>query len=141
MATINSEWHTAINNALEDGAPCLVGTVSADGQPQISPKGSVLVHNDTTLAYWERSKRTALANVSANPRVVVYFRNPDRAAELPQGAALRFYGTTRLVESGPEREAVMGKVVERELKADPGRTGVAVLIDVERITDLRGNDL
>ncbi len=141
MATIKSEWRDAINNSLEDGAPCLVGTVSADGQPQISPKGSVLVHNETTLAYWERSKRTALANVSANPRVVVYFRNPDRAADLPQGAALRFYGAVRVLEDGPERESVMGKVVEREMKADPGRTGAAVLIDVERITDLRGNEL
>ncbi len=141
MATIKNEWHEAINNSLEDGAPCLVGTVSADGQPQISPKGSVLVHNETTLAYWERSKRTALDNVTSNPRVVVYFRNPDRAAELPQGAALRFYGTARVLDSGPEREAVMGKVVERELKADPGRTGAAVLIDIDRITDLRGNAL
>ena len=138
---IKSEWHDAINKSLEDGAPCLVGTVSADGQPQISPKGSVLVHNETTLAYWERSKRTALENVNANPRVVIYYRNPDRAEALPQGAALRFYGTVRVLESGPEREAVMGKVVERELKADPDRIGAAVMIDVERITDLRGNEL
>lgn len=141
MATIKSEWHEAINKSLEDGAACLVGTVSADGQPQISPKGSVLVHNETTLAYWERSNRTALDNVNANPRVVVYFRNPDRAEQLPQGAALRFYGTVRVLTEGAEREAVMGKVVERELKADPNRTGAAVMIDVEKITDLRGNEL
>ena len=40
MATINEEWWEAINGALADGTPCLVGTVSGDGQPQISPKGS-----------------------------------------------------------------------------------------------------
>lgn len=141
MATIKDEWHAAINSSLEDGAACLVGTVSADGQPQISPKGSVLVHDATTLAFWERSNRTALDNLQNNSRVVVYFRNPGRAEELPQGATLRFYGTARIVQSGPERDAVMGKVVERELKADPGRTGAAVIIDVDRITDLRGNDL
>jgi predicted pyridoxine 5'-phosphate oxidase superfamily flavin-nucleotide-binding protein len=141
MATIKDEWREAINNALADGAPALVGTVSANGQPQISPKGSVLVHDATKLAYWERSLRSALANVRDNPNVVIYFRNPARAAELPQGAALRFYGKARIVESGPEREAVMGKVVKRELDADPGRKGVAVIVDVDRITNLRGEDL
>ena len=141
MPMINSEWRGPINNALEDGTPCLLGTVSDDGQPQISPKGSVLVHNDTSLAYWERSKRTAFNNVSKNSRVVIYFRNPEKAEHLPQGASLRFFGTARVVASGPERDAVMEKVVERELKADPGREGVAVIVEVERITDLRGNEL
>lgn len=141
MATIKKEWWEAINNALADGAACLVGTVSANGDPQISPKGSVLVHDDHTLAYWERSHRSAEKNVKQNNRVVVYFRNPGRAEQLPQGAALRFYGTARVVESGPERDAVMGKVVKRELDADPGRKGAAVLIKVDRITDLRGTEL
>lgn len=141
MATIKEEWWEAINSGLEDGLPCLVGTVSDDGQPQISPKGSMLVHDAGTLAFWERSKRTALANIQANQRVVVYYRNPGKAEQLPQGACLRFYGTCRVVESGPEREAVMGKVVQRELDADKGRTGVAVIISVDRITNLRGEDL
>ncbi len=141
MATINEDWWDAINSGLEDGTPCLLGTVSKDGQPQISPKGSMLVHDAGRLAYWERSKRSALANIRGNQRVVVYFRNPGKAEQLPQGACLRFYGTCRVVEDGPEREAVMGKVVQRELDADKGRTGVAVIIDVDRITNLRGEDL
>jgi hypothetical protein len=141
MATINEDWWAAINGALADGTPCLLGTVSGDGEPQISPKGSILVHDAGNLAYWERSKRTALANIQANDRVVVYYRNPERAEQLPQGACLRFYGTCRVVEDGPEREAVMGKVVQRELDADKGRTGVAVIIAIDRITNLRGEDL
>ena len=99
------------------------------------------MHDAGTLAYWERSKRTALANIKANQNVVVYFRNPDKAEQLPQGACLRFHGTCRVVEDGPEREAIMGKVLQRELGADKGRTGVAVIIDVDRITNLRGEDL
>ncbi len=141
MATIKEEWWEAINSGLADGTPCLLGTVSGDGQPQISPKGSMLVHDANTLAYWERSKRTALANIQGNQRVVVFFRNPGKAEQLPQGACLRFYGTCRVVDSGPEREAVMGKVVQRELDADKGLTGVAVIIALDRITNLRGEDL
>jgi predicted pyridoxine 5'-phosphate oxidase superfamily flavin-nucleotide-binding protein len=141
LATIKDEWRDPINSALADGAACLVGTVSEDGQPQISPKGSVLVHDASTLAYWERSFRTASANIKSNAKIVIYFRNPGKAEVLPQGATLRFYGTARVVESGPVREAVMSKVVKRELDADPGRKGVAVLVDIKRITDLRGNDV
>ena len=125
MAHIKEEWRDAINSALADGAACLLGTVSDDGQPQISPKGSVLVHEDSKLAYWERSNRTAIGNIRNHQRVVVYFRNPGRAEELPQGGALRFYGTARVVEDGAERDAVMGKVVQKELDADPGRKGAA----------------
>jgi predicted pyridoxine 5'-phosphate oxidase superfamily flavin-nucleotide-binding protein len=133
LATIKDEWRDPINSALADGAACLVGTVSEDGQPQISPKGSVLVHDASTLAYWERSFRTASANIKSNAKIVIYFRNPGKAEVLPQGATLRFYGTARVVESGPVREAVMSKVVKRER--------VAVLVDIKRITDLRGNDV
>lgn len=141
MANIQEQWHAPVNESLADGAACLVGTVSADGQPQISPKGSVLVFGPSTLAFWERSNRTAIGNIRSNDRVVVYFRNPARAEELPQGAALRFYGTARVVESGPERDAVMAKVVQKELDADPGRKGSAVIIEVDRITNLRGEEL
>lgn len=141
MANIKQEWRDAINSSLADGVPCLLGTVSANGEPQISPKGSMLVHGDSALAFWERSHRSALGNIRDNARVVVYFRNPGRAEELPQGGTLRFYGTARVVESGPEREEVKGKVIQRELDADRDGTGAAVIIDIDRITNLRGDDL
>ncbi len=69
MTTINKDWWAAINGALADGTPCLLGTVSGDGEPQISPKGSILVHDANNLAFWERSKRTALDNIHDNNRV------------------------------------------------------------------------
>jgi hypothetical protein len=139
MPNIPDEVAECINKALADGTPCLLGTVSADGTPEISPKGSVLVHDSKTLAYWERSHRGALRNVGANPNVVVYYRNPAQAEHLPQGAALRFHGKARVVTDAAEREAIMNKVVQKELDADPGRKGVAVVIAVDRVTNLRGD--
>ena len=141
MAKITDVMKALIDNALADGAPCLLGTATREGEPQISPKGSVLVHDDRTLAFWERSKRTSLARLRENPRVVIYYRNPDKADQLPRGAALRFYGTAEILEDGPVRAAVMSKVVPRELESDPDRTGAAILVHVERITDLAGNEL
>ncbi len=73
MINLTDEMVSRLDSALADGYSCLVGTASKDGEPQISPKGSVMAFNRATLAYWERAKRSALDNVAENPRVVVYY--------------------------------------------------------------------
>ena len=72
MIKLTDLIRTLLNKALADGVPCLVGTATRDGKPQISPKGSVAVYDDETLCFWERSLRTAHAHIGENPHVVVY---------------------------------------------------------------------
>ena len=67
-----------LDKALADGTPCLIGTASKDGRPQISPKGSVAVFSDDMLSYWERSHRSSQKRIGENPNVTVYYRNPAR---------------------------------------------------------------
>jgi general stress protein 26 len=141
MAEIKSDYKTPLENALEDGTPCLLGTVSGDGRPEISPKGSIIVYDAENLAFWERSHRGAAGNIASNARVVVYYRNPDHAVSLPQGAALRLYGTASVVEDAAVTTEVYDRMCEREQKADSGRNGHAVMIAVDRITNLRGDDV
>jgi hypothetical protein len=43
--------------------------------PNISPKGSMVVFDDDHLAYWERSKKQALENLSHDKRVCVICAN------------------------------------------------------------------
>ncbi|CAN0016298.1 unnamed protein product [Phaeothamnion confervicola] len=125
--------------ALADGVPCLIGTATKAGHPQISPKGSVAVFDAKTLCYWERSFRSALAAVRDNPRVVVYYRNAARTAEIPyRAAAIRFHGAARIVESGPERDRAWELTNREEQLKDPDEKGVAILIDVDRIEELSG---
>jgi general stress protein 26 len=126
-----------LDTALADGTPCLVGTATKGGDPQISPKGSVAVFDEKTLSYWERSNRSSIAHIRENPRVVVYYRNPARAPEFA-GGALRFHGTARIVESGPQWENAWDKTVPAEQEKDKDRKGVAILIDVDLIELLSG---
>lgn len=135
MIHITDEMQQLVDNALADRVPCALGTASRDGRPQISMKGSVLVYDRQTLAYWERSKRSALENVSENPQVVVFYNNPEKRIRW------RFHGTAIVYEKGAVRDDVMGRTVMAELDRDPERQGVAVLVRVERITDLAGNVL
>ena len=118
-----------------DGWSCIVGTSDKDGQPQLSLKGSVMVFDAETLAYWERAKRSALENVVANPKVVVLYNN------MKDRVRWRFYGVAEVHESDAIREEVMSRTVQDELDRDPDRLGVAVLVKVNKISELNGNVL
>ena len=135
MIDMNGEMKELVDRAHADGWDCTLGTVEKDGQPQLSLKGSVMVYDSETLAYWERAKRTALENVAANPKVTVLYNN------MKDRIRWRFYGTAVVHESGPIREEVMSRTVEAELERDPERLGVAVLIKVNKIAELAGNVL
>ena len=135
MIDMTGEMQELVDRANADGFACILGTADKDGQPQLSLKGSVMVFDPETLAYWERAKRSALDNVAENPKVVVLYNNREKRIRW------RFYGTAEVHESGPIREAVMSRTVQDELDRDPERLGVAVLIKVDRIAELSGNTL
>jgi predicted pyridoxine 5'-phosphate oxidase superfamily flavin-nucleotide-binding protein len=135
MIDMTGEISELINNALAEGAPCVLGSASKDGHPQISMKGSVMVYDRETLAYWERSMRSALENVAENPNVVVLYRNPGKRINW------RFYGTATVHTSGAIRAEVMRRTVQAELDRDSERRGVAVLVRVDKIAELSGNVL
>ena len=54
----------------------LVATTAADGAPNVSPKGSFIVLDDTTIAFGEIRSPGTLRNLSTNPRVEVVFIDP-----------------------------------------------------------------
>jgi Pyridoxamine 5'-phosphate oxidase len=129
-----------LSKALSDDTPCLVGTASREGRPQISPKGSLAVFDDQTLCYWERSHRSSQAHLEENGHTVVYYRNAERAGENPyRSSAVRFHGISRIVRGGPERERVWQLINEQERNKDAEKKGFAVLIDIYLIEELSGS--
>lgn len=132
---IVGEMRELITNSLADGFPCIVGTASADGKPQISMRGSVAVYDAETLCWWERSMRSAVENIGENPQAVIFYRNNrDRIH-------WRFHGTVTLHAEGEVRDRVMSVTPQPELDRDPERIGVAALLRVDTITELSGNAL
>jgi len=53
-----------------------VATVSMDGKPNLSPKGTFVVVDDATIAFGEIRSPQTLENLSANPYVEVNFVDP-----------------------------------------------------------------
>ena len=132
MIEITEQMKELVDRNHADGWDCTIGTVDKDGQPQLSLKGSVMVYDSETLAYWERAKRTALENVVENPKITVLYNN------MTDRIRWRFYGMAEVYESGFIREDVMSRTVDSELERDPERLGVAVLVRVNKIAELSG---
>jgi hypothetical protein len=73
--------------------------------------------------------------VQENPNVVVLFRDPKSRVNW------RFHGKATVHETGPVREQVMARTVPAELEKDPERKGAAVIIKIDKVTNLGGQIL
>ena len=109
MIYIDDELRRRIDNALEDRCPMFIATVSPDGEPQISMRGSVLVFDRETLAFWERGWRQSAANIEENSKVVLFYRHPTDRINL------RFYGTATMYRERRDPR-------QRHVPHRPGRT-------------------
>lgn len=132
MIKLIDQMRDKVDNALANGCPCILATASADGEPDVGVKGSMMVFDDESLAYWERTRRQHLKNILENPRVIVLLRDP--AAKVNW----RFHGVATVHDGGPIREQVMARTVKVELDRDPERKGCGVIIRIEKITNLAG---
>jgi len=129
---ITEEMQRLINDNLADGCPCILATASPSGEPGVSFRGSMMVLDEQSLAYWDRTQRAGLEHVEANPKVVMMYRNPK------ERRSWKFHGEAKVYKEGPIRERVMARVVKPELDNDPERKGFAVIVKVSRITTLGG---
>jgi predicted pyridoxine 5'-phosphate oxidase superfamily flavin-nucleotide-binding protein len=132
MINLTQQMRELIDPALERGNPCLVATVSKDGIPNVGYKGSMMVFDDESLAYWERTRQGTLQNVEENPNVMILFRDPATRA------AWRFLGKATIHKEGPLREQVMARTVKAELDRDPERKGYAVIVKVDKVLPVTG---
>ncbi|NQW20871.1 MAG: pyridoxamine 5'-phosphate oxidase family protein [Chloroflexi bacterium] len=126
---------SAINNALTDKVPCIVSTASADGEPGIGYRSSVMDFGADSLAYWERSFRQGVGNFESNPHLVILYRNPATRQ------AWKFFRRAELHRNDEIREEEMGRTVKAELDHDPEQNGVAFVVRLDRVEIMAGEVL
>ncbi len=132
MIALTDQMRELIDPALANGCPCILATASKSGEPDIGYKGSMMIFDNESLAYWERTRRQHLQNVKENPNVIVLFRDTKTRVNF------RFHGTATVHEQGSVRDQVMARTVKDELDKDAERKGAAVVIRVDRVTNLGG---
>ena len=75
-----------------------VATVSADGRPNLSPKGTLAVWDDDHLVFADLASPVTVANLRVRPECEVNVVDPF----VRKG--YRFRGTARILDPGPEWE-------------------------------------
>ena len=100
MATLTQEMKDMIATQ-----QCFVGTVNADGTPNVAPKRSTRVLSDDSLIFTEGTGGATYANVKRGSKVAISIVN----REILDG--YRFIGTPSLQESGDlyEQAAAMSE--------------------------------
>src|ERR1700737_5426728 len=121
MARIPTVLQPHINPAFPDNV-CLVGTALPNGFAQISPRGSTMAFDDDHIGLWERGRGSTNENLSNGTKVTVFFRKPSLRADgiLPLGGIARFYGTAKIVKSGPEYDEVWRRLGPPGEERGPG---------------------
>jgi predicted pyridoxine 5'-phosphate oxidase superfamily flavin-nucleotide-binding protein len=102
---------------------CYVATVTPDGRPNLSPKGSLKVLDDTHLAFIDIMSPQTMRNLETNPYVEINMVDPF----LRRG--YRFKGKVEVFTSGPVYDEVANELWTREGKQYPANAVVRVAVD------------
>ena len=129
------EVQDRVNNALNEGFPLALAAMTPDAEPLVSFRGSTQTFGGDALAFWVRSEPSAtLAAIAANPQVAMIYTN------MPARTFYIFRGRARVTQDPTDRDAIWQGQHPLEQERDPERTGVAVVVDLDRVTG-RGLDL
>ena len=125
---LTGEIASALDGSVLRGTTAALAYVRADGSPSVSFRGSLRVHGATELSLWARKADSGLAAAIADrPRVAIVFFEHS-------GPGPRYLSIEGRARVAPElNDAVWEATVEPERQQDPGRLGVAVIIDVDTV--------
>jgi len=85
---------TEMNKLIEEFGVGAVATISKQGKPKVSPKGTFRIWSDEELVFANIRSPKTVANLQANPSIEVCF------TDIFQRTACRVCGTARYFEKG-----------------------------------------
>jgi predicted pyridoxine 5'-phosphate oxidase superfamily flavin-nucleotide-binding protein len=106
---------------------CFVGTVNADGSPNVAPKRSTRVLSDDSLVFSEGTGGATYANLKRGSKVSVAVVNRDVVN------GYRFVGSTSMYESGELYE----QAAEMSAKRGMPKPRAVVVVHITEIHSLK----
>lgn len=104
-------------------------TVSPDGTPNLSPKGTTLVRDGEHLVFADLRSPNTVANLRVNPAIEI------NVVDVGTRRGYRFKGTGRVVDEGAEYEDLLRWYEEQDLHLQSRPRGF-VLVRVEEAAEL-----
>jgi hypothetical protein len=126
---LDNEIGAAIDGALDNGTTVVTAYVDADDQPQLSFRGTTQAYGADGLALWIRDRAGGLLRaLPHNPRLTFWYYDPSTRTHY------QVQGRGRVDDDEDVRRIVFDGSPEREQRLDPERQGVAVVVEVDRVT-------
>ncbi len=123
MITISEE----IKNFVNSQKLGYVATVSNDGAPNLSPKGTIVVMNESTLVFADIRSPQTIQNLQNNPSVEINVVDPF------QRLGYRFKGECKIINEGPEFDKILDYYANVGIKS---KINSVVIVDVESMSEV-----
>ena len=123
MITISEE----IKNFVNSQKLGYVATVSKDGTPNLSPKGTIVVMSKSTLAFADIRSPQTIQNLQDNPSVEINVVDPF------QRLGYRFKGECKIINEGPEFDKILDYYANVGIKS---KINSVVIVDVESMSEV-----
>ena len=126
MIKLSDDLKHRLVNALTDGVSVVVGYVDRNGDPHVSPYGSLHAASDDQLALWVRNPNGDLVHgIARNPKVEVFY------GQMTSRTFVWLRGRAQVVGDAAGRTQIFEGMHPLERAGDPERKGVAVRIDLD----------
>ena len=123
MITISEE----IKNFVNSQKLGYVATVSKDSTPNLSPKGTIVVMNESTLAFADIRSPQTIQNLQDNPSVEINVVDPF------QRLGYRFKGEGKIISEGSEFDKILDYYENAGIKS---KINSVVVVDVKSMSEV-----
>ena len=123
MITISEE----IKNFVNSQKLGYVATVSKDGTPNLSPKGTIVVISESTLAFADIRSPQTIQNLQDNPSVEINVVDPF------QRLGYRFKGEGKIISEGSEFDKILDYYENAGIKS---KINSVVVVDVKSMSEV-----
>ena len=123
MITISEE----IKNFVNSQKLGYVATVSKDGTPNLSPKGTIVVISKSTLAFADIRSPQTIQNLQDNPSVEINVVDPF------QRLGYRFKGEGKIINEGSEFDKILDYYINAGIKS---KINSVVVVDVKSMGEV-----
>ena len=123
MTTITSEIKIFLNSQKLG----YVATVSSDGKPNISPKGTIIAWSDNLLAFANIRSPKTIENLTNNPSIEINVIDPFSRM------GYRFKGLAKILSDGKDFENILDYFKQKGIKSTISHI---VVIDVTSFSEI-----
>ena len=123
MITISEE----IKNFVNFQKLGYVATISNDGTPNLSPKGTIAVIDESTMVFADIRSPQTMQNLQENPSIEINVVDPF------QRSGYRFKGDGKIINDGSEFDKILDYYTKAGVKS---KINSVVLVDVKSMSEV-----